>query len=221
MDDIRTRTGLLNQSDAARFLDISQQTFNRWSRGYESGRPLLHVLPAEENRRATVPFVAMAEAYVLDALKRAGVKPHKIRPALQRLQKEFGHEYVLLAPELATDGIDVMWDFSRTEAGAGLIEARTGQHVIREIVTDYLDYVVRAEDGFPAMLRLRSCLPSNVVIDPLRAFGQPIFANSRTRVAEVAAMMKAGEAPEVIVDELGVTLDDVRTATRILLGHAA
>ena len=168
-----------------------------------------------------MPFVAMAEAYVLDALKRAGVKLNRIRPALQRLQQEFGHEYVLLAPELATDGIDVLWDFSRTEAGAGLIEARTGQHVIREIVTDYLDYVIRAEDGFPPSLRLRSCLPSNVVIDPRRAFGQPIFAETRTRVAEVAAMMKAGEAPEVIADELGVTLDDVRTATRILLGDAA
>ncbi|WP_405140083.1 DUF433 domain-containing protein [Sphaerisporangium sp. NBC_01403] len=221
MDDIRTQAGLLNQSDAARFLDIRQQTFNRWARGYERGRPLLHVLPSAGAREATVPFVAMAEAYVLDALKRAGVKPHKIRPALQRLQKEFGHEYALLAPELATDGIDVLWDFSRTKAGAGLIEARTGQHVIREIVTDYLDYVMRAEDGFPGSLRLRSCLPSNVVVDPLRAFGQPIFAGTRTRVAEVAAMMKAGEAPEVIVDELGVTLDDVRTATRILLGHAA
>lgn len=45
MDDIRTRRGLLNQSDAARFLDIRQQTFNRWARGYERGRPLLHVLP--------------------------------------------------------------------------------------------------------------------------------------------------------------------------------
>ncbi|MFC4584751.1 DUF433 domain-containing protein [Sphaerisporangium corydalis] len=221
MDDIRTRTGLLSQSDAARFLEIRQQTFNRWARDHEEDPPLLHVLPSSMPREATVPLVAVAEAYVLDALRRAGVKPHKIRPALRRLRKEFGHDYVLLAPELATDGIDVLWDFSRTKAGAGLIEARTGQHVIREIVSDYLDYLMRAEDGFPGSLRLRSCLPSNVVIDPLRAFGQPIFAGTRTRVAEVAAMMKAGEAPEVIVDELGVTLDDVRTATRILLGHAA
>ena len=221
VDDARTRIGLLNQSDAARFLDIALQTFSRWARGYEKGRPLLHVLARAGTREATVPFVAMAEAYVLDALKRAGVKPHKLRPALAKLQQEFGHEYVLVAPELATDGIDVLWDFSRTEAGAGLIEASTGQHVIREIVTDYLEYIIRAEDGFPAELRLRSCLPSDVVIDPHRAFGQPIFAGTRTRVAEVAAMMKAGEAPEVIADELGVALEDVRTATRILLGHAA
>ncbi|MFC4012636.1 DUF433 domain-containing protein [Nonomuraea purpurea] len=222
MDDIRTRNGLLNQSDAARFLSIPQQTFNHWARGYERGRPLLHVLPQPaDHRMATVPFAAMAEAYVLDALRAAGVKPRKIRPALERLQREYG-QYVLVAPELATDGIDVLWDFSKTSPeGEGLIEGSTGQQVIREIVTDYLQYVVRAEDGYPAMLRLRHWAPSNIVVDPLRAFGQPIFEESRTRVADVAAMVRAEEDFEVIADELGVTLDDVRTAARILVGHAA
>lgn len=60
----------------------------------------------------------------------------QIRPGLGELKREFGAEYVLMAPELATDGIDLLWDFSRTEAGAGMIETRSGQHVIREIVAD-------------------------------------------------------------------------------------
>ena len=221
MDDLRTSTGLLNQSDAARFLGIPQQTFSQWARGFQQGEPLLHVLPKHGERQASVPFAAMAEAHVLKALREAGVKPHKIRPALRRLQQEFGTEYVLLAPELATDGIDVLWDYSRTRAGAGLIEARTGQGVIREIVTDYLQYVIRDGDGFPVVLRLDRCLPSDVVIDPQKLFGQPYFAGTRTRVAEAAAMMKAEEKPEVIADELGITVADVRIAARVLLGHAA
>lgn len=139
MDDIRTRNGLLKQSDAARFLGIPQQTFNHWARGYEKGRPLLHVLPRPTKyRTATVPFAAMAEAYVLDALRAAGVKPRKILPALERLQREYG-QYVLVAPEPATDGIDVLWDFSKTSPeGEGLIDGSTGQQVIRETVTDSL-----------------------------------------------------------------------------------
>jgi hypothetical protein len=48
------------------------------------------------------------------------------------LQREFSDEYVPTAPELATDGIDVLWDFPRSRDGHGLIEARTGQHVFRE-----------------------------------------------------------------------------------------
>jgi len=59
MDDVRSTTGLLNLSDAARYLGIPQQTFHRWARGYEKGRPLLHVLDSGDVRQANVPFVAV------------------------------------------------------------------------------------------------------------------------------------------------------------------
>lgn len=214
---IRTTTGLLNQSDAARFLGIPRQTLKHWAHGYQDGQSLLHVLPYHEQRKATVPFAAMAEAHVLKALRQAGVIPHKIRPVLKELQEQFKTDYVLLAPEFATDGIDILWEFSRTRAGTGLIEARTGRHVIREIVTHYLQYVVRDEAGFPAILHMDQCLPSDVVMDPQKLFGQPYFVGTRTRVAEAAAMLKAGEEPAVIADELRTTVADVRVAARILL----
>jgi len=86
---------------------------------------------------------------VLEGLRQAGVRPHRIRPALTKLQEEFGREYVLVSRALGTDGISVLWDFSRTEAGAGLIEGGTGQTVIREIVQDYLRYVGFAADDYP------------------------------------------------------------------------
>lgn len=214
-------TGLLNRSDAARFLGIPRQTFSRWARGYRSGEPLLHVLPTGAQRTATVPFVAMAEAHVLTALRAAGVVPHRIWPALKRLQEEFGTEYALLSPNLVSDGIDVLWDFSRTRAGVGLIEQATDRQAIREIVTDYLQYVILDQDGFPAALRLHRFLPAEVVIDPHMLFGQPYFVGTRTRVADAAAMLKAGEDAAVIADELGIGVRDVRIAARVLLGRAA
>ena len=71
---------------------------------------------------------------MLEALRQAGVRPARIRPALNRLSSEFGRDYALVAPNLATDGIDVLWDFSRTSEGQGLREGHTGQMVMREIV---------------------------------------------------------------------------------------
>lgn len=221
MEDPRFTSGLLSMYDAARYLGIPRQTFHRWARGYDHGAPLLHVLRPERPREARVTLIAMAEAWVLFALRDAGVRPQRIRPALLRLQKEFGQEYVLVASELATDGIDVLWDFARTKEGAGLIEGRTGQHVIREIVADYIKYIAWAGDGYPEYLTLRHCEPSKVVVDPRRAFGQPIFESSRTRVADVAGMLKAGEKAGIVGEELGVSIGDVRTAARVLLGHAA
>lgn len=70
------------------------------------------------------------------------MRPAKIRPALKRLQDEFGREYALVAPNLATDGVDVLWDFSRMSEGQGLMDGANGQLVMREIVQDYLRYVV-------------------------------------------------------------------------------
>jgi uncharacterized protein (DUF433 family) len=181
---------------------------------------LIHVRPPAEPG-LPVTFIALAEAHVLDALREAGVRPQRIRPALAALQREFGRDYVLVAPELATDGVDVLWDFSKTEAGRELIAGDTAQVIIREIVEDYLSYIVWDDAGYPLELELRHWLPSKVTVDLRRSFGQPIFAGSGVRVADVAGMMKAGENAETVADEFGLDIADVRTAARILLGRAA
>lgn len=220
MSDPRFTEGLLDISDAARFLEIPRSRFQRWARGTAQAAPLLDVIPAERGR-AQVTFVSMTEAHVLDALRKAGVRLERIRPALDRLAEEFGQDYVLASRNLATDGVDVLWDFSRTSEGEGLMEGRTGQMVMREIVEDYLTYVTWADDGYPSMLQLRSCQPSKVVMDPYRAFGQPFFSSSGVRVRDVANMLSAGEDPQVVADEHGISIEEVRTAARVLLGLAA
>ena len=219
--DVRFTRPLMTMADASRHLGIPRQTFHRWARGYERGGPLLHVTNSESMRTATVPFIALAEAWVLEGLRQAGVRPHRVRPALAKLQEEFGREYVLVSPALGTDGISVLWDFSRTDAGAGLIEGGTGQLVIREIVQDYLRYVGFAADDYPNRLELKAFEPTKVVVDPYRSSGQPVFAGTGTRVANVAAMLKAGEDPGVVAEEHGIGIDHVRSAARVLLGRAA
>jgi len=209
----------MNLAEAGRHLGVPQQTFHRWARGYQGGEPLLHVL--EPARTLPVTFIALTEAYVLDALRDAGVRPQKIRPALKRLRIEFGTQYVLTAAELATDGIDVLWDFSRTPDGDGLIAADSGQHVIREIVIGSLSYINYDDEGNPRQLQLPEWLPSKVVVDVHRSFGQPIFAGTGVRVADVAGMIKAGDSAETVADEFGLDVADVRTSARILLGLAA
>ena len=220
MSDPRFTEGLLNLAEAGRYLRIARQTFHRWARGYERGEPLIHVRPTSAEG-LPVTFIALAEAHVLDALREAGVRPQKIRPALEQLKEEFGRDYVLVARELATDGVEVLWDFSKTEAGRELIAGDTGQVVIREIVEDYMSYIALDADGYPLELELRHWLPSKVTVDVRRSFGQPIFAGTGVRVADVAGMMKAGENAETVAEEFGLEIGDVRTAARILLGRAA
>jgi hypothetical protein len=72
-EDMRFTRPLLSMADAGRHLGIPRQTFHRWARGYERGGPLLHVAEAESIHRASVPFIALAEAWVLEGLRQAGV----------------------------------------------------------------------------------------------------------------------------------------------------
>lgn len=220
MGDVRFTEGILNLTQAARYLRVPQRTFHRWAKGYERGKPLLHVV---DHHRDVLPvtFIALAEAHVLEALRTAGVVPQRIRPALNALQKEFGRDYVLVAPELSTDGIDVLWDFSKSSEGHGLIAGDTGQHVIKEIVKDHMKYIAWGQDELPQQLELPTFSPAKVVVDMRRSFGQPIFAGTGTRVADVAGMVKAGESAETVADEFGISVDEVRTAARVLLGRAA
>jgi uncharacterized protein (DUF433 family) len=219
VEDVRFTEGLLNLSEAGRYLRVPQQTFHRWARGYQRGEALLHVAP--DRPLLPVTFIALTEGHVLDVLRDAGVRPRKIRPALHRLQQEFGTEYVLTARELATDGIDVLWDFARSKEGEGLIAGHNGQHVIREIVEDQMIYIARDSSGVPNQLQLRHWQPAKVIVDVRRSFGQPIFAGNGTRVADVAGMLKAGETPDTVAEEFGLSRGDVGTAARILLGRAA
>jgi uncharacterized protein (DUF433 family) len=219
-DDPRFTQGILNMADAARFLAVKRQTFHRWAKGYERGEPLIHCVAAPP-RKANISFIALVEAYVLEALRDAGVHLRRIRPALEALQRAFGREYVLTAPNLATDGIDVLWDFSKSQEGAGLIEARSGRNVIREIVEDYLQYIARDVGDVPNQLELRQWAPAKVVVDLRHSFGQPRFGIAGPRVVDVAAMLKAGEPGEVVADEFGISREEVRTAARVLLGSAA
>ena len=218
--------GVMSMTDAARYLAVSQQTFHRWAKGYKQGEkrgePLLHLARTERVGAASVSFLALTEAYVLEALRNAGVRVGKIRPALRILQKKFGTENALTAPNLATDGIDVLWDFSKTSGGDGLIEARTGQTVIRAIVEDYLRYISweRGHEA-PARLMLPSCEPSKVIVDPRLSFGLPRFGLTGPRLVDVAGMLKAGEESAVVAEEFGISTQDVAIAARVLLGRAA
>lgn len=221
VDDVRLSLGLYDVGEAARLVDLPEQTFHRWAKGYSGGAPLLHMLDRDARRESSVPFIALAEAWVLNGLRKAGVKPHKIRPGLDELKRQFGDEYVLMAPELATDGVDLLWDFSKTTSGAGLIEARTGQQVMRAIVADYLEYLNFGSDRLPVSLKLKVAMPSEVEVNPNHQFGRPYFVGSGTRLADVANMIKAGEDVETAAEEHGITVDDARAAARILLGHAA
>lgn len=227
---------LYSVSEAARCLGVPVSTFSAWGRGYVRHRPgkadsvgaPIVTFAAPAGQGAVVPFVGLAEGLVLAAFRRAQVPLQRIRPALQRLQDELGVAHGLASKRLYTDGAELLFDFAErsgdTPEGRSvreLVVLRNGQRVFAEVVEAYLQRVEFAPDGYVRLIRLPQYGVAEIVADPDRGFGQPVFVHGGARVEDVLAMFKAGEPLEVVSAEFGVPLPQLEDAVRVALQPAA
>jgi hypothetical protein len=102
-------------------------------------------------RRATVPFVGFAEAFVLGALRGAGVPMQRIRPAVAKLSDEIGLEHALASQCVYTDGADLIFDYAESSGDEALLTVvRTGQQHFTEIIRDYLRRITYGDTAGPS-----------------------------------------------------------------------
>lgn len=213
---------LYSLNEAADIVAMPSSTLHSWARGitYKGVDGVQHSSPAvvtttRSGRGSVVPFVGLAEAYVLAAFRHAGVPMQRIRPALHRLETEFSLAAALTSEQLKTDGAEVLWDYGRESGDQGLAEGlvvvRNGQHVFRDVIANYLR-TITYEGGRVSMIRLPQYAPV-VVVDPRRNFGAPMLADGAIRVVDVRNRVRAGEAPQSVAWDYGVELSDVLALT--------
>jgi uncharacterized protein (DUF433 family) len=228
---------LYSVSDAARHIGVSRSTFDTWVRGYSRrpkgkapviGAPLVTFLPGQRGEPA-VPFVGLAEGFVLAAFRQqARVPLQRIRPAIARLQEELGIEHALASRSLYTDGAEVLYDYAESKAGTPegksarqLVVVRNNQGVFQEVVAAYLRRIEFASDGWAQVLHLPQYRTADVVVDPDRSFGVPIFARGAARVEVVLSRFKAGESVDSLSEEFGVPANELFDALRVHTDTAA
>jgi uncharacterized protein (DUF433 family) len=215
---------LYSVTEAARYLDVPVSTFRGWVHGYErnakaAGNSVVTSLTPAGG--AVIPFVGFAEGFVLAALRRAGVPLQRIRPALDYLQRELRLEHALASRRLYTDGAEVLYDYAEKQADQAearaldLVVARSGQGVFTEVVQSYLRRIEFADDDLANLIHLPQYRSADVVVDPERSFGAPIFAHGGTRIEDVIATFKAGEDLDTVAEEFGVPRADLLDVLRV------
>jgi hypothetical protein len=153
----------------------------------------------------TFPFVGLGEAYVLAAFRAAGVAMQRIRPAIERLEKEFGLHQVPASERLMTDGADVLYRYTQEdgpELGEHLVVVCNQQGVFQDVVQQYLQ-TITDENGLVAAMKLPQYVP-RVGVNPLRNFAQPTHLASGVRVSDMMRRVDAGESPEEVAPDYGV-----------------
>ncbi len=106
--DRRTTVPLFTLHECARYLHTPLSTLHSWAKP-RGEVPLITTLPGA-GRQATIPFVGFAEAFVLGALRKAGVPMQRIRPAVKQLNDEIGLDHALASERVYTDGAELIFN---------------------------------------------------------------------------------------------------------------
>lgn len=212
--DPRVDRALFTLRESAAYLGMPASTLHSWARPPHED-PLVTVLP-RAGRSATVPFVGFAEAFVLNALRSAGVPLQRIRPAVQRLSDEVGVAHALASERVYTDGAELIFDYAKTTDDPSLLTVvRTGQQHFTEVIRGYLSRITYGSDGWAHQLRLPAYATAEVIVDPRQAFGQPLVVHGGARVEDLVDRFQSGDGVDEIAADFGVPPAEVEDVIRV------
>lgn len=210
-DDPRVGIPLYALAEVAQYLRIPYSTLQSWVHPSGGRSPLVSSLP-RTGHEASVPFIGLAEAFVLQAARRAGVPRSRIRPGVEAVRSELGLEHALATRVLYTDGAELLVKYAADEAD--LEVARTRQRQLTETVRDQLQLLTYGSDGYASRLQLPDFESVGVIVDPGVAFGYPVVEKTGTRIADVVDRFWAGESLHDIAYDFGLTEEAVEALVR-------
>ncbi len=214
VSDSAHTTPIYSLTEAAQIIHAPATSFARWAHGHRFkqrregewgfSNPIL--TGVREGRGYTVPFNALAEGFIVESFRRAGLPMARIRPAIEVLRNELGVENALLCERLKTDGAEILIENGDRE----LVVVRNHQGVFRDVVAEYLQRI-RYRDGFVEFVQLPTYERAEVIVDPLRNSGQPTIARLGVRVEDVVSRVRAGEAMTDVADDFGLKKAELRS----------
>jgi uncharacterized protein (DUF433 family) len=150
------------------------------------------------------------EVRVASAFIDRGLSPQKVRRAIEIARGIIGEERPLSTAKFRTDGRTVFLQLIKEDGSDEMLDLFRSQHVFREIIEPSLkniDFV----DGIPSRWWPNG-KQARIVVDPQRAFGQPIEADSSVPAAVLAAAAKAEGSEEAAAKVWSVPIAAVRRA---------
>ncbi len=211
-----------------RILSLPGGTARRWIDGYRRGNKSYPPVIREESTGADVAtWGEFVETRLLAEYRDMGVPMIRMRPIVVALRGELQTPYPLASARtwLAVDGRELvrrLQDDVGLDRHFRLVEVRTGQGVLWSRQADdfrkSIEWTEDATERLPRFLRPVHDI-EQVVIDPLRGFGEPVVRGVRTEV--IAELVRAGDTPEMIADLYDLDRSTVDAAVRYELLRGA
>jgi uncharacterized protein (DUF433 family) len=211
--------GLYTPAEAGRLLRIAPAKISRWLRGHYIQNKFYPPLWTPEvslgDDKIFLSFRDLMETRVADAFIRRGVSAIRVRAAIAVAQDVIGEARPLSTNRFRTDGREIFLHIIKEdedgEKREQLLNLFRRQFEFNEILDPLLKTVDFSDSGNPL-----SWWPGgrdlHVVIDPSRAFGQPIDARSSVPTAVLAAAARQSGGPSAAARAYDVPETSVRHA---------
>jgi len=181
--------GLYTPVEAAHLIQVPANKIARWLREHTvHGRhydPLWTPQVQLHDGHVYLGFRDLMEMRVANAFIERGLSAQKVRRAIQIAKLLLKDERPLSTAKFRTDGRSVFLQVLHEDGSDELIDLFKSQYAFREIIEPSLKNIEFDEDGIPARWWPLG-KGAGIVVDPARAFGSPIEAQSGVRASILA-----------------------------------
>ena len=139
---------------------------------------------------ATIPFVGLVEATVVQAFRRTGLPLQRVRKALEVLRETGELDHALASRTLYTDGARVLFDFAREADDPQLrllTDVSSRQISYHYLIDEYLTRIGFDQGGWASELISPATESEILRIRPSVANGDPVFMSSGAPLYAVAS----------------------------------
>ena len=155
---------------------MKPQDVRRWTHGSGTTLPLWNPYYQELDDSSEISFLDLIEVRVVSSLRRAGVSLQAIRYAIEFAEEKYDIDQPLASLSFKTDGKEVLIDAVENDGQlTSLKKGVAGQKVFSVIIEQSLKDL-EFEGNRP--VRWWPNKTKQIVIDPKRAFGDPILVES-------------------------------------------
>jgi len=164
-----------------------------------------------DDGRVYLGFRDLMEVQVANAFISLGLSPQKVRRAIEIASVLLAEERPLSTARFRTDGRTVFLQVLKEDGADQMIDLFRSQHVFREIIEPSLRNIDFDDYGLPFRWWPHG-KQARIVVDPHRAFGQPIEVDSGVPASILSAAVEAEGSPEKAARVWGVLVAAVRRA---------
>jgi uncharacterized protein (DUF433 family) len=204
--------GMYTPAEASQLLNVPSAKIVRWLRGRRPYQGLWRSQIDLGDNRVYLGFRDLMEVRVANAFIERGLSPQKVRRAIEIAREMLMQERPLSTTRFRTDGRTVFLQVLKEDGSHQMIDLFRSQHVFREIIEPSLRNIDFDDEGIPQRWWPHG-KQTRIVVDPQRAFGQPIDAESGVPAAALSAAAQAEGCPENAARVWSVPVNAIRRAT--------